>query len=211
LAKTIHRPGWLKFLEPKHDFFAMLDQHAQIVQRTFVGLKQWLQNGSNGSCDAVHDLEHEADELKIKIRKGLQDSFVTPFDREEIYDLTERVDLILTKAKMLVKDIEYFEKQESDKHLIDMAEAIALGAGHIVATIRLLKTDIARAQHPANETRKTQTALLKIYRSAMKEAYESKDARQVVRKKQLYDYMLSAAIAVCDVGERLEHLCIKNT
>jgi uncharacterized protein Yka (UPF0111/DUF47 family) len=210
MAKTIHTPSWLKFVKPKRDFFALLESHAQLVNQGFIGLHDWLKNGAHDRCEHIHDCEHKADEVKHQIEKSLADTFVTPFDREEIYDLCERIDLTLTGAKMMVKDIEFFSADESDEYLIQMSEVLAKGSEKIAQSIEQLKTDVQKAEELANEIRKTQTELANIFRAAMKSAYEETDARKLVRKKQLYDYMTEIAFRISKVGEKLLHLSVKN-
>lgn len=209
MTKSIHTPGWLKHLEPKHDFFALLEQHARLVHQAFLGLTEWFANSAQGECKAMHECEHRADEIKRQIEKSLNDTFVTPFDREEIYDLTERIDLVLTKAKLMVKDIEFFSANESDQYLIEMSKVLANGTDNLANTVEKLKTDVHAAEKHANETRKTHTALAKLFRPAMKEAYELKDPIKLIRKKQLYDDMTDIAFRVSKVGEKLAHLSIK--
>ena len=210
MAKTVHTPGWLKHLKPKHDFFALLEKHAELVHEGFVGLHDWFENGAGERCERIHECEHKADEIKHQIEESLADTFVTPFDREEIYDLCERIDLALTSAKMMVKDIEFFAGNESDEYLIQMSDVLTRGSEKIAQTIEKLKTDVHEAEQLANETRKTQTDLAAIFRIAMKTAYQETDPRKLVRKKQLYDYMTDIAFRISKVGEKLLHLSVKN-
>ncbi|HEY9681601.1 MAG TPA: DUF47 family protein [Oculatellaceae cyanobacterium] len=209
MPKTIHTPHWLKFVNQKHDFFQLLVQHATLVHQAFVGFNQWLRKDTHDACETVHQCEHAADDIKKQIEDALRDTFVTPFDREEIYDLVERMDLILTCTKLLVKDMEYFDANESDDFLIKMSEVLALSVHDLAKTIETLQSDVGAAEPLANQVRKTQTEFAKVLRPAMKAAYEESDIKKLIRKKQLYESMATIAFRTSKVGEKLLHLAIK--
>ncbi|HEY9757615.1 MAG TPA: DUF47 family protein [Oculatellaceae cyanobacterium] len=209
MPKTIHTPYWLKFIRPKHDFFELLVEHASLVHLSFVGLQDWVRNGAHGQCETVHRCEHDADKVKKKIEEAFRDTFVTPFDREEIYDLVERMDLILACTKLLVKEMEYFDANESDEHLVKMTEVLELSAQDLAKTVETLQTDVNAAEPLANQIRKTQTEFAKVFRPAIKAAYEETEIKILIRKKQLYENMAAIAFRVSKVGEKLLHLAIK--
>jgi uncharacterized protein Yka (UPF0111/DUF47 family) len=41
---------------------------------------------------AIQALEHQGDEIDAEIAKRLERAFITPFDREDIHELTSRLD-----------------------------------------------------------------------------------------------------------------------
>ena len=47
------------------------------------------------STPAVRDIEHANDEITHEVMRRLNSTFVTPFDREDIYDLASRLDDVM--------------------------------------------------------------------------------------------------------------------
>ncbi|HEY9714865.1 MAG TPA: DUF47 family protein, partial [Chroococcales cyanobacterium] len=124
MPNTANSPEWLKIFKPKVDFFSLLNEQAKMTAQGLAELRDWLRDGAKGKCEGVHRLEHDADRQKLKILEELRDSFVTPFDREEIYDISARLDLIINGAKKITKDIEHFDYHAPPAELIEMSQLI---------------------------------------------------------------------------------------
>jgi uncharacterized protein Yka (UPF0111/DUF47 family) len=208
LPNTAHTPGWLKFFRPKVDFFELLRQQADSTLGGAVGFKDWLATGAKCQCETVHELEHRADTQKLDIERKLAETVVTPFDREEIYDISARLDLIINGLKKTVKDMEFLHV-EVDDTMKAMADVLADGVRLVCCAIDNLEKDLKQAEQAANESRKTETSVAEIYRHAMKELYEGKDFELLMRKKEVYDSLTIVSRRVESVGEKLLHLSIK--
>jgi uncharacterized protein Yka (UPF0111/DUF47 family) len=209
IRQTAHTPEWLKFFRPKVDFFDLLRQQATSTLDAAIGFHDWLSAGAKNRCDIVHHLEHRADEQKLEIEKKLANTIVTPFDREEIYDLSAKLDRIINGIKRVVKDIEFLELQV-DHVMIGMAEVIANGVQHVFCSIDKLQTDLKAAEQAANESRKTETSVAKLYRQALKDIVDSENGvHAIVVKKDIYESLSRIARRVESVGEKLLHMSIK--
>ncbi len=106
------RPRWLwgRIFEPPTDFYALLDQHARKTLEGVEALKEWvISDNREERCQRVRDLENEADVLKMELGRKLDESFVTPFDREDIFDLSNRMDEVINSAKSATREIEAYE------------------------------------------------------------------------------------------------------
>src|ERR1700727_968666 len=102
--------SWLaKLLEPKVDFFAMLSSQAATTLAGVVALEDWISNGAHGRCQKVRALKNEADELKLELGRKLAESFITPIDREDLYDLSGFLDEVINSAKAVAREIEAME------------------------------------------------------------------------------------------------------
>ncbi|WP_430626329.1 DUF47 domain-containing protein [Sulfobacillus thermotolerans] len=72
---------------------------------TMVGLlKAYVENGSDETkqrqiAEQASDLEHAGDRARITIVEQLYHTFVTPFDREDINDLSQALDDIVDYAE----------------------------------------------------------------------------------------------------------------
>ncbi len=54
----------------------------------------------------VRDAEHNADDAKRAVRQALRSAFATPLDPEDLYELSERTDLVLNPTKNIVREAE---------------------------------------------------------------------------------------------------------
>ena len=55
------------------------------------------------NIDKMHAIEHEGDEISHRIIDKLNESFITPFDREDILDLSNPTDNIIDGIYMIAK------------------------------------------------------------------------------------------------------------
>src|SRR3990172_10900896 len=85
-------------LIPKEErFFAMFRDMAKNIVDGAVALKEMLDNFSDPykSQHLIKDIEHKGDLQTHEIIKKLNKSFITPFDREDIYSLASTLDDII--------------------------------------------------------------------------------------------------------------------
>lgn len=209
MSKSAHTPGWLKHFKRKVDFFDLLAQQAETTLGGLRGLHEWLKNNAKGECTAVHELEHKADRQKQDISQKLRDTMVTPFDREDIYDLSAEMDLIINGAKRFVKDVEFLHEECSDKHLLKMSEALAQGCEHILTAIQKLRDDLEAAADAAHKARKTETAVEQIYREGLTDLFVQEDIETRAKSNHLYNCMVTIAERVERLGEKLLHISMK--
>lgn len=93
----------------KLDFFKLLNLQ---MQRTFDGVKlldHYFKKNEEGVVDRLCQLEHEADEYRRFIVDDLNQTFITPIDRKDIYALSRSIDDIMDLAKIIVEEIEVLE------------------------------------------------------------------------------------------------------
>jgi uncharacterized protein Yka (UPF0111/DUF47 family) len=96
------RPRWLwgGVLEPSTDFYGLLNSHAAKVLNAVEALKDWIiADDRDQRFQRVRDFELEADVLKLQLGQKLVESFITPFDREDIYELGMRMDEVANAVK----------------------------------------------------------------------------------------------------------------
>ena len=85
-------------LIPKEEkFFVMFKEMTWNIVEGAVLLKDMLDNFEDpvGSQRRIKDIEHKGDSQTHEIIKKLNKSFITPFDREDIYALSAALDDIL--------------------------------------------------------------------------------------------------------------------
>ncbi|GAB6161467.1 DUF47 family protein [Desulfothermus naphthae] len=93
----------------KLDFFKLLNLQ---MQRTYDGVKlldYYFKKNEEEVLDRLCQLEHEADEYRRFIVDDLNQTFITPIDRKDIYALSRSIDDIMDLAKIIVEEIEVLE------------------------------------------------------------------------------------------------------
>ena len=85
----------LSLVPQKREFFDLYNRAAENVVAIAEGLVELLDRFPDGAAELVHDvkeLEHEGDRLTHELVDLLNRTFVTPFDRDDMYRLAGALD-----------------------------------------------------------------------------------------------------------------------
>lgn len=161
----------------------------------------------------IREEEHLADDLTHKALERLDQTFITPFDREDIHELVNGMDDIIDTIDALAKRFKLY-------HIDTMPDAFKQQADLLVqATVAL-----GEAVHRLRKTRKLselKDMLIEIHRlesvgddvnhAAVSKLFEGDTPPlEVMKWKELYDYIEDAIDSCEDVGNTLERIVLKN-
>lgn len=197
--------------KPTTDFYALLNTQAEKTIEGVRALVDWLlHEDSVERCQTVRDLEIAADRIKFDVAKRLFESFITPFDREDIYELSQRLDDVINGAKSIAREIEAFQTRPSlHPEIIDMANILVDGTQCLVLSFAALRHDKAEAQKQANLACKASNRLTKFYRRSMQDLFQNNDIKVILRVIEVYKALLACGEKIDLVGERLLHAIVK--
>jgi uncharacterized protein Yka (UPF0111/DUF47 family) len=207
--KRAHLHWFSGIFEPTVDFFALLNQQADKTLEGMQALQTWLKDDGITRCQIVRDLEKEADQMKLDLEKKLVKSFVTPFDREDIYELSTTMDEVINSAKNVVREMEAMQIISEGTHLVELADVLVEGTTCVKNSIHAMRKDLRTAGDQAIQSRKTDTRAAKIYRLAMQELLREDDFKKIFRVKEVYKVMMEGAERIDRVGETLLHAIVK--
>lgn len=211
---AIVRPKWLfgRLVEPTHDFYEMLNKQAAKTLEGVRALEDWVNDDDCVErCQTVRDLENEADALKLDLGKKLTESFITPFDREDIYDLSQLLDEVINGAKGVVREIEAYEVKPSNKApaITELVAILVEGTQCLVLAFASLRHDQQESYNQAMLARKAENRLTKAYRSAVRQLLVEDDLKLIMRVKEVYRSLLENGERMDRVAEKLLHAIIK--
>jgi len=196
--------------EPTVDFYELLNKQAEKTLEGMKALAEWLKEDHHGErCQIVRDLEREADEMKMNVERQLVSSFVTPFDREDIYELSASLDEVINAAKAVIREMEALDVNARDTKLAEIAEVLVEGTTCLRDGIFALRKNLRLAADQALLARKTDTRSARIYRLAVRELLELDDFKTIFRQKEVYKVMITGAERIDKVGENLLHAIVK--
>ena len=160
--------------------------------------------------ESIKAIEHQCDELTHSISKKLNSSFITPFDREDIYMLSgaldDIVDLIDDSARAVVM---YNVRETTDyaRQFGDVIQRMAVQLHEVVSTLerpagispRLV--EIHRLENEGDD----------LYHEAIGDLFQgTPDPIRVIRWKDIYD-KLEAAVDRCEQAANIiESVIIKH-
>src|SRR5712692_7911826 len=92
-----------------------------------------------GVRDEIKRLEHIGDELTHKIFEELNLSFITPFDREDIYELAKCIDDVLDLIDQVADLLLLYQIDKLESDVALLLTVVGRAIGEIHPSIRLLR------------------------------------------------------------------------
>ena len=131
-------------------------------------LTQFLESKGEGA--EVGRFEQEADDIRRVLIDELNQTFITPMDREDIFALSRVIDDVVDHAKNTVKEMEIFGV-DTNNHLREMAELLENGAEELVSAMRHLKKNPNVAVTYVLRAKRIENRMNDSYLAALKELF----------------------------------------
>ena len=159
---------------------------------------------------AIQALEHEGDEIDTEIATRLERAFITPFDREDIHELTSRLDDVVDGIQEVAETFVIYGIEKPTPEARQLAGIIAGQGAELLAALRLLdKPETMQAHLRSVHTLENEADGLS--RSAIGRLFrERMDPLDVIRFRDLYIALEETIDAAEDAAEILERIAAKG-
>src|SRR5438445_12834406 len=131
----------LRLTPQKREFFGLFIQasaNARDIARALVELlEEWPENRER--LRDIRELEHEGDRLTHEVINLLNRTFVTPFDRDDMYRLATVIDDICDHVDEAADNIDAYEVTDVPPRAREQAEVIYRAASRLYEAIELLE------------------------------------------------------------------------
>ena len=200
------------FLSGDPDLLQLLGNQ---MTETVVGMRafaQWSASGAEADAQVVRDAEHAADRARRALAEGLQKVLVPPLEPEELYTMSERLDVVINRAKSVVRDSQAVG-WHPDAAATTMATALLEGTGHLAEAVGCIRADAARASKCADEATHCVRKVEKAHRAAMvalKDAHID-DALALITTYEAYRGYLAVGDAIAHVAHRIWYSMLRAT
>jgi predicted phosphate transport protein (TIGR00153 family) len=201
-------------LLPKEDhYFALFSQMASKIQEASALLVE-MTKGSDENYDSlskkIKSVEHECDELTHVVTTKLNKSFITPFDREDIYTLSVALDDVCDYIDAAARAVVMYNIHESDEYAVSLAVIMQKLADEIHAATELLEHGKGMGPHLL-EIQRLENEADDVYFHAMANLFKhSPDAIHLIKWKELYEILENATDRCESVGNIIESIVLKH-
>ncbi len=163
--------GWFDAsLKKENKFIAMLIGQAVKSVEAIHYLVRTLEQVDADALKAVRTLAEEASELRRVLIDELHQTFITPLDREDIFNLSHCFEDMVTYALTTVEEMNIL-KVDADDYIRQMMKLVSEEAEQLEsATLRLAKNPRVALDH-AHEVRRLERRVERLYRTAIKDLF----------------------------------------
>ncbi|HUX57884.1 MAG TPA: DUF47 family protein [Bacteroidales bacterium] len=208
----------LKFFVPKdHSFFPLFESAAQNLVQASELLKELMASKGIEEHErinkAIKDLEHIGDVITDKTYEQLNKSFITPFDREDIHELTAHIDDVVDYINGISRRICLYKPKKIIPVYIEMAEIIYQGAKELETAIHCLKDPIANKEKIASSCAKV-SALEhhadETYYIGISDLFDNEeDPKELLKNNKIIETLERCVDEEEDVADTLKAILVK--
>jgi predicted phosphate transport protein (TIGR00153 family) len=206
-------PGLLgKILPHETTFFEMFTQQAQNVYEGASALVSMLENYGDPAAGAekIKEYEHEGDTITHAILTRLNQSFITPFDREDIHELASVIDDVIDLVDAVASRLVTYRVTKIRPGVADLALTVRDSAAQMVLAVSVLK----REDHILDkciEIHRLENQADAQCRDLLADLFDQeKDPIQIIKWKEIIETLEFATDKCEDVANVIETVTIKN-
>ena len=202
-------------LLPREDeYFVLFAQMTEKIQ-TASGALVTMMHDERGNFEThikrIKDLEHECDELMHSVSVKLNKSFITPFDREDIFMLAVALDDVCDYIDAGARAIAMYNIEHISDHAKHLAKVIQSLAMEINSAVSMLKKPLGMTEHLV-EIHRLENEADDVYFRAIGELFQNQtDALQIIKFKELYEILENATDRCESVANIIESIVLKHT
>jgi predicted phosphate transport protein (TIGR00153 family) len=201
-------------------FFDMLGAQAAVVVKGAKLLNSCLE--SHTSLEAIsqaskeiHEIEHEGDEIVHQLLARINKSFITPLDREDLYELTVRLDDVLDFIDAVAKRLVTFKISEPTPQALELSRIIVRSSEEVQEGISLLRDlkNPSRILRQCEKINQLENEADQVMREALNGLFNGvpRDVIDVIKWKDLYEHLEVATDKCEDVANIIEAVLVKYT
>lgn len=194
-------------------FFEMFSEMASNLSDGARVLSEMLQGESSGFSAGIRrikEIESRGDEMTHKLIRTLNQSFITPFDREDIHRLASSLDDVLDFVNAASKRLELYKIQNPGAAAGELAKIIVGQTEELAKAIPRLEHGEGVLQHCVEINRLENKADL-VCRTAIGDLFEhEKDPITLIKLKEFYEVLEAATDKAEDAANVLEAVVLKS-
>jgi len=161
----------------------------------------------------IKELEHHGDSLTHRIFSELNSTFVTPFDREDIHQLTSALDDVMDHMDGVANRISLYKIKKYPKSLALLVDVLELSIIELHRGVGMLR-DINKSnelQRVFQKVNEYENAADTIFERGVADLFEKeKNAIQVIKLKEILVGLETATDKCEDAANVLEGIYIKH-
>jgi predicted phosphate transport protein (TIGR00153 family) len=203
----------LRFRPADTTFYDLFAQSAKHLVGGAGLLAEMLADGADRESIAqrMRDAEHQADESTHDIIRRVNRTFVTPFDREDIYNLASCLDDVMDFMEEAVDLVLLYEVESLPSELANQVEVLQRCAELTAEAMPRLQT-MQDLEEYWIEVNRLENAGDKSYRRILANLFGGKyEALEVLKLKDIVDSLEAAIDAFETVANIVEQIAVKES
>lgn len=186
------------FRKRQNKFIHLIHDQAALTMEGMEALKAYMENQDSEAAAQLTKKEKEADEARRILIDELNRTFVTPFDREDIFALSRAIDDVLDYAYSTVDEMEIL-KVEPSAYMQRMASLLKDAAYELLMAVERLEEHIGVAAEHAQRAKALENRVEGVYREALANLFNETTGNdndtilKILKQREVYRHLSNAA------------------
>jgi hypothetical protein len=193
-------------------FFEIFENMASNVTEGARVLHQILQTFENveAGVQRIKEIEHRGDDMTHAVMTKLNQTFITPFDREDIHRLASSLDDVLDFVNAAGQRLVLYKIRRAPSPAAELAGLIVRQSEELTKAVSLLEKNKHVLEHCV-EINRLEDEADSVCREAIANLFENeKDPIELIKMKELYEVLEMATDKAEDAANVLEAVVLKS-
>lgn len=207
----------LKYFVPKEKkFYTMFNDAAVNCIETAEELKNLFNSTTIEEQKTIRlkikTLEKKGDEITNRIFDALNHTFITPFDREDINELTNTIDDVVDLIHSIAGKVEFYKLASFSKYMQEMVNEIQKGCYQIQIAVNGLENfkSMDKTLKACKELNKLESRVDEFFHMAISGLFENEtNAIELIKQKDILQNIEKIANKIEDVSDVVKTILVK--
>ena len=203
----------LSLMPRKGEFFVLFEQHAENAVEAAEALAKLFGDFTDieSKVRDIHAIEHHGDKLNHEIVRHLNETFVTPLDREDIVGLGTKIDDITDVCYDVSELVQLFKVKSITPAAVRQSRVLVTAASEVALMVKNLE-GLKNLEPHWIKIHTLENEGDQIWREAVAELFAGNgDAIDIIKWKDIYS-LVEVAIDRCeDVANIVETIKVKHS
>lgn len=192
------------------DFFKLLMDQASKTLEGIEALQSFLETMDPAMGQRVKEVETQADEIRRVLIEEINQTFVTPVDREDLFALSRAIDDVLDYANTTVFEFEVYRLTTADEHVKLLVRILYTQAQELHQAIKTLDSYPRLANEHAIKAKKAENYMERAYREALGHLFEGQDTVHMLKMREIYRHLSNAADRGDEAANTIHSIVVKR-
>jgi len=195
-------------------FIQLIREQAQVTLEGMDALTEYMVNQDTAAAAKLRTKEKEADEVRRILIYELNKTFITPFDREDIFTLSRTIDDVIDYAYSTVSEMEIL-KVKPTSFMQRMASLLRDATYELLMAVNRMEQHPGVASEHAQRAKALENRVEGVYREALADLFTgAEDIKHVVKmlkSREVYRHLSNAADRGDEAADVIADIVVKIT
>jgi len=201
------------FKKRQNIFLKLMHDQAALTVAGLDALKAFME-GQEGAGAELTRKEKEADEVRRILIYELNKTFITPFDREDIFALSRAIDDVIDYAYSTLSEMEIL-KVKPTQYMVRIASLLRDAAFELLQAVDRLGDHPGVASEHAQRAKALENKIEDVYREALADLFhgaeDTKHIMKMLKQREVYRHLSNAADRGDEAANVIADIVVKIT